>query len=89
MKKYKRIELQVEADQYFAYKLIDVEGFRNIPTEYLDKDTMEKKTAVLHGVIEIGDKSIKLHPGDWVLKLPDGKIQVRKPAEFMADFVES
>lgn len=89
MKKYKRIELQVKADQYFGYNKIDVEGFQNVVTEYLDKDTMQKKSGVFHAVIQIGDKSMRVEPGNWVVQLPNGKIQVREHDQFTSDFVEA
>ena len=88
MKKYKRIELTVEAQQYFPYTKIDIDGFRNIVEKVLDKDTMQEKQVVVAGEIRRNDSALTLNPGDWVLVLPNGNIQVRQDHEFSSDFQE-
>lgn len=88
MKKYSRLPLSVEAQQYFPYSKIDVDGFRNIEEDVLDEQTMEKKRVVLGGEIVQGDVKISLSPGDWVLVLPNQSVTIRKDAEFSTDFIE-
>jgi len=89
MKKYKRIALEVQAEQYFPYKKIAVEGFSNVIEEMLNDKTMEKTSVVKRAEIVRGDIKLNVLPGDWVVIMPDGAVSLRKCAEFSADFVDA
>ena len=88
MKNYTRLPLSVKAEQYFPYSTISIEGFRNIEEEVLDEKTMEKKTIVVRGELVLGDVTLSLSPGDWVIIFSDNTVKVRSNAIFVADFIE-
>ena len=89
MKKYKRISIDVEAQQYFPYSEIDVDGFRNIIEEVLDPTTSTVIQIVKRAVIERGDQTLDVGPGDWVVQYQDESVSVKKNRDFTGDFAES
>jgi hypothetical protein len=86
MKKYERIPIEVEAQQYFPYILIDVDGFSNIEETVLDSKTLEDKTIVHRGEIRQGDTVMSLDAGEWVLVLPDGTVTKKTHVDFTSSF---
>ena len=88
MKKYKRIEMIVEADQYWAMKKMDLPGFRNIIEKVLVPGTMEYKTICESGEFTVDGIQVPLDPGDYIIKTPDGRHIVKKFHEFSSEFVE-
>ena len=88
MKKYTRIPLEVQADQYFPYKAIEVDGFRNVTEEMLDEKTMEKTMVVNRAEIIQGEHRVHISPGDWVVVLPGDIVTIRKNNQFKTDFIE-
>jgi len=89
MKKFKRPVKIVEAEQYFPYAKIDVDGFENIMQEVLDKETMEKFVVVTSAKIVIPEsEDIILNPGDWVIKNQNGNIQKMCNKDFMDNYTE-
>jgi len=88
MKKYKRLQLTVNAEQYFPYLDIDVKGFKNIIEEVLDPSTMDKIQIVRRAEIIGEKKPLEVGPGDWVVEYPDGSVSIRANKDFMADFIE-
>ena len=88
MKKYRRVGLEVEAVEYLPFKKITVEGFRHIISKVQDLATMEEIPTVLGGEVRIDGNAHPVQIGDYLVRYPDGKIRVKKPDEFWADFTE-
>lgn len=89
MKKYKRIPVEVKAEQYFPYREIEIEGFKNIVEEVLAPISMTKMAIVRRAEIVRGDKTLEIGPGDWVIEYPDGSVTIRSNRDFNADFSDS
>lgn len=89
MKKYKRIPLEVRAEQYFPYLEIEIEGFKNIVEEMLDPINMKTIQIVRKAEIVRDDKSIEIGPGDWILQYPDRTVRIKSNRDFIADFNDS
>ena len=80
--KYRRKPKEVEALQYFAKMKID--GITNIWIQVLNKSTYKQEQICTHGAIlteKIDPKTnmplvIDVNSGDYVIKLPNGKLDV-------------
>lgn len=88
MKKYKRIEIIIEAEQYWSMKKMDLPGFRNIIEKVLIPATMENKLICNEGEFTVEGLQVPLKPGDWVIDLGEGMYAVKSGEEFARDFIE-
>jgi len=85
LKKYKRKQIDVMAEQFFPYKKIDIENFKNI-TEELYNNLSQKVSVVRKAEIKMADEVLEVLPGDWVVRMPDNKIVIRSNSDFLIDF---
>ena len=89
MKKYKRISIEIEAEQFFPYLEIEVDGFRNIIDEVLDPTTSSVIQVVTRAVIERDGNTLEVRPGDWVIQHQDESVSVKSNRDFTSDFEAS
>jgi hypothetical protein len=90
VEKFTRMAIDVTAVQWFPFKMIPVEGFKNIQEELFRGMGGEKVNAVVRAEIDLGEgKKLDIFPTDWVVFLPEGAVMVMKEGEFTNTFVKS
>lgn len=90
MEKFTRVATEVTAIQWFPYKMIEVEGFKNVIEELTRGGGMDKVNVVMRAEIEMEDKKkLSIFPTDWVVLFPGQVIMVMKSEEFMNTFVKN
>ena len=90
MEKFTRVAIECQAVQWFPYKQIEVNGFKNITEELTRNGGMDKVNVVLRAEVDLGEgRKLSIFPTDWIVLLPGDTITIMKSEEFMNTFVKT